>query len=75
MEKLEQIIKLLKNILDNLPLVAEEGEYRDNISRNKLCEILKEQTLVSNDAIQVVIEMIELQWSKAGLFEPIAVQS
>ena len=72
---MEQIIKLLKNILDNLPLVAEEGEYRDNISRDKLCEILKEQTLVSNDAIQVVIEMIELQWSKAGLFEPIELEA
>ncbi len=71
---MEQIIKLLKNILDNLPLVAEEGEYRDKISRDKLCEILKEQTLVSNDAIQVVIEMVELQWSKAGLFEPIELE-
>ena len=67
---MEQIVKLLQNILYNLPLTAEEGEYKDKISRDELCRILKEQTLVSNDAIQVVLELVELQWSKAGLLDP-----
>ena len=67
---MEQIIKILQNILYNLPLIAEEGEYREKISRNELCRILKEQTLVSNDAIKAVVELVELQWAKAGLLDP-----
>jgi 8-oxo-dGTP pyrophosphatase MutT (NUDIX family) len=72
---LEQIVKLLQNILLNLPLIAEEGEYKDKISRNELCGILKEQTLVSNDAIQVVLGILELQWSKAGLLDLLELKS
>ena len=60
---MEQIIKILKNVLSNLPLIAEEGEYREKISRNELCRILKEETLVSNDAIKAVVELVELQWA------------
>ena len=72
---MEQIVKLLQNILLNLPLIAEEGEYKDKISRNELCGILKEQTLVSNDAIQVVLGILELQWSKAGLLDLLELKS
>ena len=72
---MEQIVKLLQNILPNLPLIAEEGEYKDKISRNELCGILKEQTLVSNDAIQVVLGILELQWSKAGLLDLLELKS
>ena len=67
---MEQIIKILQIILYNLPLIAEEGEYREKISRNELCRILKEETLVSNDAIKAVVELVELQWAKAGLLDP-----
>ena len=56
--------------MQNLPLIAEEGEYRDKISREELSKVMKEQTLASHDAINVVLEMVELQWTKAGLLEP-----
>ena len=72
---MEQIVKLLQNILPNLPLIAEEGEYKEKISRDELCKILKEQTLVSNDAIQIVLGILELQWSKAGLLDPIELEA
>ena len=67
---MELIIKLLQNILQNLPLIAEEGEYKGKISRDELSKVMKEQTLASHDAINVVLEMVELQWTKAGLLEP-----
>ena len=69
LEKLELIDKLLQNILENLPLIAEEGEYKDKISRDDLCRILEERTPVSHSVIMAVIEMVELQWTKAGLLD------
>ena len=67
---MELIDKILQNILKNLPLIAEEGGYKENISRDDLCRILEEQTLASQSVIKAVIGMVELQWTKAGLLEP-----
>ena len=67
---MELIDKLLQNILENLPLIAEEGEYKDKISRDDLCRILEERTPASHSVIMAVIGMVELQWTKAGLLDP-----
>ena len=60
----------LQNILENLPLIAEEGEYKDKISRDDLCRILEERTPASHSVIMAVIGIVELQWTKAGLLDP-----
>ena len=67
---MELIDKILQNVLKNLPLIAEEGGYKENISRDDLCRILEEQTLASQSVIKAVIGMVELQWTKAGLLDP-----
>ncbi|SVE59324.1 uncharacterized protein METZ01_LOCUS512178, partial [marine metagenome] len=67
---MELIVKLLENILQNLPLIAEEGGYKDKISRDELSRIIKEQTLVAPEAVTVVLGMVELQFNKAGLLAP-----
>ena len=61
--------------MPNLPLIAEEGEYKEKISKDELCKILKEQTLVSNDAIQIVLGILELQWGKAGFLDPLELEA
>ena len=67
---MELIVKLLENILQNLPLIAEEGGYKDKISRDELSRVIKEQTLVAPEAVTVVLGMVELQFNKAGLLDP-----
>ena len=71
---MDLIDKLLQNILENLPLIAEEGEYKTKISRDELCRILEEQSLASHSVITAVISMVELQWTKAGLLDPFEIK-
>ena len=67
---MELIVKLLENILQNLPLIAEEGGYKDKISRDELSRVVKEQTLAAPEVVTVVLGMVELQFNKAGLLDP-----
>jgi len=67
---MSQIIETLKALAENLPLIAEEGNFTNCRSKAEISLSIVESTGQSPEFVSGVLELQQQYWSAMGLLEP-----